>query len=135
MSFQRATRVLIVDDNPHSRVLLKAILPNEGIEVRECGSGPDALATLELWPCKLVITDHQMRPMSGIQLVRAIRQHRNPSIRNVGILMVTAFGDKQHVLEARAAGVDGFVPKPFASGVVLERVNSVLDRYEARLAS
>ena len=134
MSIKRNTRVLIVDDNAHSRSILKAILASAGVEVRECESGPAALATLELWPCDLVITDYEMRPMNGLDLVRAIRQHRNPGLRARGVLMITAFGDQQLVLEARAAGVDGLVPKPFGTGIVLERVQSALERSAVRMA-
>ena len=135
MQGRRPLRVLVLDDNAHSARLMKAVLDGAGLETRECFDARAALEALEFWPCDVVVTDYEMNPMRGPDFVRLLRRHPSLSIRDLAVLMVTAFADQAHVLEARSAGVDGLIQKPFAPALMLERLKSVLQRSQERRAA
>lgn len=129
------TRVLILDDNPHTARLIEVVLTGAGLEVRKCSDARIALEALELWPCDAVVTDYEMKPLQGPDFVRLLRKHPRESIRQLAVLMITAFADQAHVLDARNAGVDGLIQKPFGAGLMLERLQSVLERSQERRAA
>jgi len=126
---------LLVDDNDHSRRLLKEILESTGMSVRDTADPNYALSVLGTAQINLVVTDYEMTPVNGIQLTHRIRTHQRPAIKSCGVLMVTGYADKKHVLEAAKAGIDGLISKPFTAGMVLERTMNVLERAAARNAT
>lgn len=134
MTSSKQVSVLVVDDNDHSRRLLKEILESVGMSVRDTGDPNHALRVLETAQVDLVVTDYEMKPFSGIQLTQRIRAHQRPAIRGCGVLMVTGYADRKHVLEAARVGIDGLISKPFTVGMVLERTSNVLDRAALRNA-
>ena len=128
MQGKHPLRFLVVDDNAHAAHLMKCVLDGAGFEVRKCHDAETAIATLNFWPCDAVVTDYEMAPVRGPDFVRAIRRHPNPNVSRMAVLMVTAYADERHVLEAKRAGVDGLIQKPFTTGILLERLFSVLTR-------
>ena len=126
---------LLVDDNDHSRRMLKEILESTGMSVRDTADPDYALSILGTAKIDLVVTDYEMTPITGIQLTQCVRTHSRPAIRSCGVLMVTGYADKKHVVEAAKAGIDGLISKPFTAGMVLERTMNVLERASARNAS
>ncbi len=132
MASSKQVSVLVIDDNDHSRRLLKEILDSAGMSVRDTSDPHHALSVLGTAQIDLVVTDYEMKPISGIQLTQRIRTHPRPSVRRCGVLMVTAYADRKHVTEAARAGIDGLIGKPFTAGTVLERTMNVLERAAAR---
>jgi two-component system, chemotaxis family, chemotaxis protein CheY len=115
--------IMIVDDAMFMRVTLRNILTKEGHEiVAESDNGEDAVARyLELRP-DVVTMDITMPKMDGIAAVREIVT-ADPSAR---VIMCTAMGQKNMVLEAIQAGAKDFIVKPFQPERVIEGINKAL---------
>jgi DNA-binding NtrC family response regulator len=100
-------RILVVDDEPGIRVMLSAALKREGHEVLLATDGQSALATLETGPVDLVVTDIRMPGMSGIELLDAAKRI-DPAL---SVIMMTAYGSKDTVLDALRLGATDYVEK------------------------
>lgn len=114
-----AKRILITDDALFMRVTLRNILTKSGYEI--AGEASNGLESVELYRSvqpDLVTMDITMPEMDGISAVRHIRQF-DPDAK---IIMCTAMGQKNMVMEAVAAGAKDFIVKPFQPEKVLESV-------------
>ena len=100
-------RILVVDDEPGIRVMLSAALKREGHEVQLATDGPSALALLEAGSVDLIVTDIRMPGMTGIELLDAAKRI-DP---NLSVIMMTAFGSKDTVLDALRLGATDYVEK------------------------
>jgi DNA-binding NtrC family response regulator len=101
-------RILIVDDNPLSRESLRQVLEAEGHEVDAVPEGRAALQLLRGGHFQLLITDHRMPEMSGLELLGLVRAEKIPC----GVIVLTGHGDPQLALEFMKAGADDFVARP-----------------------
>jgi DNA-binding NtrC family response regulator len=101
-------RILVVDDIPLTRETLRQILEADGCEVEAVGEARVALDRLHSGRYQLLITDHRMPEMSGIELLGTVRAEKIPC----GVIVLTAHGDPQLALECMKAGADDFVAKP-----------------------
>ncbi len=125
-------KVLVVDDMPAVRMVLRNMLAGLGVSaVAESEDGDlawlalqDALA--ERVPFDLVVCDWNMPRMSGADLLRAVRA--SSEFRKVAFLMVTAQGDLEHLSEAQQAQVDGYVVKPFTAEQLEGAIRQALGR-------
>lgn len=116
------TRVLLVDDDPRMLGLIAHHLRREGYEVLTAGSSSEGLtAALEHHP-QIVITDWMMPGMSGIELCRSLR--RSKAGAKMYVLLVTARGEDEQIVEAFDAGADDYVVKPFNPRILLARVRA-----------
>lgn len=114
-----AKRILITDDALFMRVTLRNILTKSGYEIAgEASNGRESVELYEQVRPDLVTMDITMPEMDGISAVREIRQI-DPQAK---IIMCTAMGQKNMVMEAVAAGAKDFVVKPFQPEKVLESV-------------
>jgi len=121
-------KILIVDDNGPTRTLAKDILAAAwSVDVRECADGRAALQELG-WRPDLVLVDYEMRPMDGAAFTRLLRAGGTGADPRTPVIMMTGHADREHVLKARQAGVDGIVVKPLSIRSMLERVQAVLAR-------
>jgi diguanylate cyclase (GGDEF)-like protein len=115
-------RVLVVDDDPTMRTLLRAALRKIGNDVIEASNGREALEmALERQP-QMMILDWIMPEMDGIDLTRALRQTKIG--RGIFILILTSFDDDDRLIEAFEAGVDDFMSKPLKSRVLAARLRA-----------
>jgi diguanylate cyclase (GGDEF)-like protein len=115
-----ALRVLAVDDDPMSLMLLARTLEKAGHEVQTAANGSDALQiALETSP-QVVIADWMMPEMDGLELCRALR--RIEVGRNMFFLLLTGRGEEDRIVEAFDAGVDDYVHKPFNARVLMARI-------------
>ena len=118
-------RILVVDDEPDIRQLLRILLENRSYQVAEASSGEEAVRRLRTDPAyDLVVMDIMMPGMDGVEACRSIR-----SFSTAPILFLTAktqLGDKA---SAYASGGDDFLPKPFSQSELLMKVDSLLRRY------
>ncbi len=121
-------RILIVDDNPHIRQLLRTVLHAVGvksIDIAEDGVlGFEAFCRLEY---DLVFTDFQMEPLSGIDLTDLIRTSKKSPNPYTPIIMISAYSDESRVQKARDHGVTEFLAKPFTVERLLERLQKVIE--------
>ncbi|HQM50768.1 MAG TPA: response regulator, partial [Candidatus Hydrogenedentes bacterium] len=105
------TRIAIVDDKKYNRQLLAKLLATVGFEVREAADGQEALALLSEWRPALMLMDMRMPVMDGYEATRRIKAM--PDGGNTLIVGVTASAFEEKKNEVLAAGVDGFLAKPF----------------------
>ena len=113
------SRILIVDDEPDLRFLLRRILETAGHEVSEAGNGADALTSVRRTRPDVVVTDMMMPVMDGVELIRRLRG--DPTMKDIPIVAVSGHG---HL----AVQADTVVAKPFHPHALLAAVNAVLAR-------
>ncbi len=130
-AFQRdlsSLAILVVDDRDNMRKLLRAILRTlEIAPTVEVATAADALRALQKFPFNLVITDLEMDPISGIDLVLMIRSGEDSANSRVPIIMLTGHTDQHLVEEARDVGIDEFVVKPVSDEHLYDRIIEILD--------
>lgn len=123
----RDLHVFIVDDNRHMLRLILAML--EGFEITRVEAftrAKDALEAMRVRSPDIVITDWEMSPMSGMALFREIRSGQIVQRPEVPVVMLTAHSEEQRVLEARDAGISGFLTKPVSARALYDRIVSAL---------
>ena len=119
----RAVRVLVVDDTPQIRFLLRINLELEGHVVEEAADGLACLARLRdttREPFDVVLLDAEMHPLDGWATTAEIR--RDAALAALPVLMVSASVQAHHRARARQVGVGVFIPKPFEPSTVVEVV-------------
>ena len=122
-------KILLVDDNPHMRTIISAILKGLGVrEILEAPDGRRALEMLKQWSPDLIFLDFLMQPMDGVDFTRAIRSSTDKTIRFLPIIMLTGHAHRHRVAEARDAGVTEFMVKPITAKAVIDRLQAVIYR-------
>jgi two-component system chemotaxis response regulator CheY len=117
----RNLRVLVVDDQPSMRGLIRSYLRKLGFEnIDEAESGMQAAKLLGTKPFNLVVSDINMESGSGIELLKTMRAH--PVLKRVPVIMVTGNSDKETVTSVVQAGVNGYVVKPVSLEALKARV-------------
>ena len=124
MSHQTTGHVLIVDDEPEIRTLLRTGLEEEGFKVLEAGSGREAEAHLSAATIDLVTLDLKLGGEDGLKVARDLR-----SKRNTPIVMITGKGDPIDRIVGLELGADDYIAKPFLMREVVARIRAVLRRY------
>jgi len=120
-------KVLVVDDFATMRKIVRNILKQIGFEdITEAEDGNAALRILKSDKIGLVVTDWNMPNMSGLELLQEIR--KNSQTSNLPVLMVTAEGLKENVMEAVKAGVNNYVVKPFTAEVLQEKIETIFKK-------
>ncbi|WP_317957457.1 response regulator transcription factor [Paenibacillus chitinolyticus] len=117
-------KILIVDDDPHIRRLVKMIMRGEGFEVLEAPQGLQALQMLESVKADLVILDIMMPEMDGWELCRLLREYYD-----LPLLMLTAAGETEQKVRGFELGTDDYLVKPFEARELAVRVRALLKRY------
>jgi two-component system, OmpR family, response regulator len=123
------TKILVVDDDPHIRELLKVFLLQEGFEVLEAIHGADALSILETTTVDLVILDIMMPQIDGWELCRELREHYE-----MPLLMLTAKGETAQKVKGFQLGTDDYMVKPFEAVELVVRVKALLKRYRISIS-
>jgi two-component system chemotaxis response regulator CheY len=122
-------RILLVDDMPAVRSLVRAMLADVGLtRIEEAEDGETAWlmvqrsATHAKGPFQLVIADWNMPGMSGADLLRAVRGSN--LTQEIAFFIITAQGDEAHLREALQAGVTDYVVKPFTGEQLIEKIRA-----------
>ena len=126
------TRILIVDDDPSIRFLLRLVLEREGHEIAEAAHGEAALDMIRPDPLPdLVTTDLMMPFVSGIELIERLRAEPRTS----AIPIVVISGNPEAVRKFQAAGfVDAIISKPFDAVRLAEAIRAVLNKAHDKTA-
>lgn len=119
-------QILIVDDEPEIRTLLRKCFEREGFGVLEAADGAGLRASIARHKVDLVTLDLTLGGEDGLELAREIR-----TSRNVPIVMITGKGDTIDRVVGLELGADDYIAKPFQLREVLARVRAVLRRYGA----
>ncbi len=119
-------RVLVVDDEPDVRMLLRTNLRAAGFDVLEASNGSEGLSIAKHEMPTVIILDLMMPEMSGIEVCRALRKH--PPTSRIPILMLTAKTAEEDKVAGFEVGADDYVTKPFSPREVVLRVRAVARR-------
>jgi two-component system chemotaxis response regulator CheY len=120
-------RVLVVDDFPTMRKILKNVLRQIRLDnVLEAQNGKEALRILREEKVDLIICDLLMPEMNGMELLQACKD--DPEMCDIPFIMVTAEAQKKAVMEAIKAGVDHYITKPFTPERLQEAISKVVAR-------
>jgi len=122
--------ILIVDDEPQVRELLRTGLEGEGFSVLEASDGRQAMELIDHNPVSLVTLDLKLGGEDGLKVARELR-----AARNTPIIMITGKGDAIDRIVGLELGADDYIPKPFLMREVVARVRAVLRRYVSGAAS
>ncbi len=126
--FQNIT-VLIVEDNQPMLELAKAIMTAFGVKnVLGAKNGEEGFKKFCEHNPDIIIADWMMKPMDGISLARRIRNDHNSPNKFVPFVLMTGFSEKRRVMQARDAGVTGFLVKPFTARDLYKRLYRVIER-------
>lgn len=121
-SLHQPMRILVVDDDPVMRNLLRALLEKAGHEVMDADNGQTALGlALESQP-HIMIIDWLMPNMDGLSLIRSLRQSK--AGRTIYILMLTSLEEEERLVEAFENGADDFLHKPLIARVLSARLRA-----------
>jgi two-component system KDP operon response regulator KdpE len=116
-------KILVIDDEPQIRRVMRVILSGENYEVLEARSGDAALLRFRESLPDLVLLDLNMPGMSGLETCRAIRESSD-----VPIIVLTVRHEEEEKVEALDAGADDYVTKPFGKQELLARIRAALRR-------
>ncbi len=116
-------RVLVVDDEPHIRAVLRGYLETDGFAVSEAADGEAAVRRLREDAPDLVLLDVMMPGTDGLEVLRQMR-----TFSNVYVILVTARTEEVDKLVGLGVGADDYVTKPFSPREVTARVKAVLRR-------
>ena len=123
-------RLLIVDDDPHIRELVRLFLQQQGYGVEEAADGREALLLLDEKKIDLMIVDVMMPNMDGWQLTEELRRYYD-----LPVLMLTAKGETSQKIKGFNLGVDDYLVKPFDPMELVVRVRALLRRYQIAVSN
>lgn len=126
---QSGARILVVDDEPEILLALRTHLSRHGFHVETADSGEAALACYERHRPDLVILDLGLPGMSGVDVIRELRERGSTSI-----VILSARGAERDKIAALDLGADDYITKPFSTGELLARIRVAL-RHSAGLAA
>lgn len=121
--------MLIVDDEIFVRRLVRRMLAGLSIaEIVEAESGQEALKLLRRFKADIVICDHQMEPINGLEFIKTIRSGEDPDVRrDLPIIMLTGDSDAHVFSTAMALDVDAFVKKPIGKDTFEAKIQRCFD--------
>ena len=124
MSIDKNMNVLIVDDYKTMLRIIKNLLSQIGFEnVDEATDGEMAFTKLQEKDYGLVISDWNMEPMSGYELLKKVRDV--DALKSLPFIMVTAESKTENVVAAKQAGVSNYIVKPFNAETLKQKIDSV----------
>jgi two-component system, chemotaxis family, chemotaxis protein CheY len=125
MAVDKSTPILVVDDYKTMVRIVRDLLQQLGFDnVDDASDGASALAKLHAKRFGLVISDWAMEPMSGLELLQAVRA--DPDLKTLPFIMITAENRKERVARAEEAGANGYIVKPFSAEALSERIVRVM---------
>lgn len=128
MSVDKSMNILIVDDYKTMLRIINNLLKQIGfVNVDEATDGTMALGMIKEKKYGLVISDWNMEPMTGLELLKQVRA--NPATATLPFIMVTAESKTENVLEAKKAGVSNYIVKPFNAETLKTKMTSVLGEF------
>jgi two-component system, chemotaxis family, chemotaxis protein CheY len=125
MAVDMNMNVLVVDDyKTMLRILRNLLRQLNFVNIQEAENGAEALQKLRETSFGLVVSDWNMEPMTGIQLLREVRA--DPKLKHIPFVMITAESKSENVIAAKEAGVSNYIVKPFNAETLKSKLVSVL---------
>jgi two-component system chemotaxis response regulator CheY len=131
-SNRKAEPILIVDDLPSTRLLMKHMLEDMGFSsIIEASSGAEALDKIKQHGVALLVCDCMMKGMNGVELVETLR--KTPQHAKIPVIMVSNNRDVPDIEAAMEAGVDDYIVKPISFHLLKRRIYDLFNRNNAPL--
>ena len=125
MSVDKSMNVLVVDDYKTMVRIVRDLVSELGFtNIYDAADGPTALNMIRTKEYGLILSDWNMQPMTGLELLKAVRS--DDRTKRWPFVMVTAEAKAENVMAARQAGVNGYVIKPFNLPVLRQKLSAVL---------
>ncbi len=125
MSIDKSTNILIVDDYKTMLRIIRNLLKQiEFNNVEEASDGAEALSKLRTNNFGLVISDWNMAPMTGLELLREVRA--DSRLKSIPFIMITAESKTENVVAAKQAGVSNYIVKPFNAETLRDKIEKVM---------
>lgn len=127
-----AYNVLIVDDSPAMRLLIRKVIALSGFEVGRCveaSDGEDALRILSEDEIDVILTDINMPKMNGEELIRRVRE--SDRVQSVPVVVVSTDRSEQRVAQMMSLGAKGYLKKPFPPEALRDELQRVLEDNDA----
>lgn len=120
-----SVRVLIVDDDESTALLIQKALHTFGLQTRLAHNRQEIVEALDAQPLPhLVLLDVMMPDANGFDVLNRIRHH--PALRDLPVLMLTALGDRKDIARGLMLGADGYITKPVLPSVLLQAIETLL---------
>jgi two-component system chemotaxis response regulator CheY len=118
-------KILVVDDYPTMRRIVRNLLDQIGFkDVEEAGNGVEALEKIKVSRYDMVISDWNMEPMTGLELLKHVRA--DSALAKTPFIMVTAESKTENVIAAKQAGASQYIVKPFTAETLKAKIASVV---------
>jgi two-component system chemotaxis response regulator CheY len=128
MSVDMNMNILIVDDYKTMLRIIENLLKQLGFKnIQQATDGSSALKLLHDGGIHLVISDWNMQPMTGLQLLKEVRA--DDKLKAMPFIMVTAESKTENVVAAKAAGVNNYIVKPFNAETLKQKLSSVIGNF------
>ena len=118
--------ILVVEDQPDSRQIIRDMLTGTDYEITEAENGEEALTAIAKQRPDLILMDIQLPIMDGYTATNQIKA--NPALRSIPIIAVTSYALASEEKKARAAGCDDYVTKPFSPRELLAKIRQYLSQ-------
>ena len=117
-------RILVVEDQPDNRQIIRDMLIDTGYEIAEAENGEEALAAIAKQRPDLILMDIQLPVMDGYAATRRIKN--DPALKSIPVIAVTSYALSGEEKKAREAGCDDYVPKPYSPRELLAKIRQYL---------
>jgi two-component system, cell cycle response regulator DivK len=117
-------RILVVEDQPDNRQIIRDMLADTGYEIAEAENGEEALAAIAKQRPDLIWMDIQLPVMDGYAATRRIKT--DPALKSIPVIAVTSYALSGEEKKAREAGCDDYVPKPYSPRQLLAKIRQYL---------
>ncbi|MFC3070604.1 response regulator [Phenylobacterium soli] len=125
MAVDKSMNVLVVDDYKTMIRIVRGLLEQLGFRnIDDATDGPTALEKIQAKDYGLILSDWNMSPMTGYELLQKVRA--DARTKDIPFLMVTAEAKTENVIAARKAGVNNYIIKPFTLAVLKQKLSAVL---------
>ena len=132
MTQEKTDQILVVDDDPLSRKLLRHALSTAGYACCEASSGTQALEMVRAQPLSLLLLDFDMPGLNGAEVLKKLRGDEDPAIAQIPAIMLTGHGGEVSEVLCLEAGANDFVTKPINIAVLSARIETQLRLHEMR---
>jgi two-component system cell cycle response regulator DivK len=124
MGANMTKRILVVEDQPDNMQILRDLLGSAGFEMIEAGDGEEGVRVAKATRPDVILMDIQLPVLDGYEATRRIKA--DPELRAIPIIVVTSYALSGDEEKARAAGCDGYVPKPYSPRQLLAKIREYL---------
>lgn len=128
MGVDKSMRILLVDDFKTMMKLTAGLLNQMGFHnIEEATDGGMALQKLKAAKFNLILSDWNMEPVNGLDLLKAVRA--DPTLKHIPVVLITAESKPENIIAAKKAGVNNYIVKPFNGHTLKEKLVSVIGSF------